>query len=73
MDDAGDAALEFAADGDDEAVAADGDEVFLRAPSVESLRSAARRDSSMTRCCRSCSRRMRLSSGEASSARVPSG
>ena len=28
--DAGDAALEFAADGDDEAVTADGDEVFLR-------------------------------------------
>ena len=30
VDDAGDAALEFAADGNDEAVAADGDEVFLR-------------------------------------------
>ena len=30
MDDAGDAALEFAADRDDEAIAADGDEVFLR-------------------------------------------
>ena len=30
VDDAGDAALELAADGDDEAVAADGDEVFLR-------------------------------------------
>ncbi len=29
VDDAGDAALELAADGDDEAVAADGDEVFL--------------------------------------------
>ncbi len=30
VNDTGDAALEFAADGDDEAVAADGDEVFLR-------------------------------------------
>ena len=30
VDDAGDAALEFAADGNDEAVAANGDEVFLR-------------------------------------------
>ena len=32
VDDAGDAALELAADGDDEAIAADGNELFLRLP-----------------------------------------
>jgi hypothetical protein len=73
VDYAGDAALLLGFDGDDEAVAADGDEVFLGVAVGGERRSAARRDSSMTRCWRSWSLRMRASSGLASSARVPSG
>ena len=42
------------------------------APSLESLRNAARRLSSICRCCLSCSRRIRVSSGDALSASEPS-
>jgi hypothetical protein len=73
VDDAGDAALELARTG----MTKRSPRMVMRsswvAPSLESLRSAARRDSSMTRCWRSCSRRMRPSSGEALSASEPSG
>ncbi len=73
MDDARDPAFELGFDRDDKAVASDGDEVFLGASASVNPRRDLRRLSSIARCCRSMARRMRRSSGEASSLRLPSG
>ena len=74
MNDAGNLPLELRLDRDDEAVAANGDQLVLRAAAVGEARAGyLRRLSSMARCCRSMARRMRRSSGEASSLRLPSG
>ena len=74
VNDAGNLALELGFDGNDEAVAANGDEVVLGAAAFgEAAEGFRRRLSSMARCWRSMARRMRRSSGEASSLRLPSG